>query len=104
MHVDVVCNTGSGGSAKIHAEIEARRGVSTSERFLRALGKVHQFVRDRFRGRRQISDVLVRNNQKVTRHVGIEIQNCITVPTPVNNIVLRIIFRTSSNFAKDALA
>jgi hypothetical protein len=75
-HVDVhvVRDAGARGGPEVHAHVEACRRISLTQSGLRSFRKVHQFIRDLFRHRIELTRVQVRNDHQMSSDVRVKIQ------------------------------
>src|SRR6266576_6867210 len=66
----VIDNARARRVTKVHADVESRRAIYFAERRLGSFRQVHQLVRGFFRGRVQVTHMLVWNYEQVATDVG----------------------------------
>jgi hypothetical protein len=75
VHVEVSSDSGTGGFAKVHADVEAIGVIDLLESSLRSLGQVHHLVGDLFVGFVEIRNVLKRQDHQMACTVRINIED-----------------------------
>jgi hypothetical protein len=101
VHVKVAVDSSAGGTAEIHAEVDAVWRVRIADRCLRLFGELHHFVGRLLARITKERDVLVRNDHQVTRSVRVNVEDDkIKLGTPEDEILL-IGCRVGENGAKN---
>jgi hypothetical protein len=104
-HVDVhvVRDAGARGDPEVHAHVEACRRISLTQSGLRPFRKVHQFIRDLFRHRIELTRVQVRNDHQMSSDVRVKIQEnepvLAAVKYEVSLVVLGVVRNAAQNTA-----